>query len=97
MRRVFLWAARNRWLKERLPRFRFMRRAVRRLKEEADREAALPTPLAALDWLQKSGGLSPAEAALLTTITASSLTGGFARRSGTAKCSSMCWGITCAV
>jgi proline dehydrogenase len=30
MRRVFLWAARNRWLKERLPRFRFMRRAVRR-------------------------------------------------------------------
>ena len=40
-----------------------LRRAVRRLKEEADREAALPTPLAALDWLQKSGGLSPAEAA----------------------------------
>ena len=30
MRRVFLWAARNRWLKERLPRIRFMRRAVRR-------------------------------------------------------------------
>jgi len=30
MRRVFLWAARNRWLKERLPRYRFMRRAVRR-------------------------------------------------------------------
>jgi proline dehydrogenase len=30
MRRVFLWAARNRWLKERLPRMRFMRRAVRR-------------------------------------------------------------------
>ena len=30
MRRVFLWAARNRWLKERLPRFRFMQRAVRR-------------------------------------------------------------------
>jgi proline dehydrogenase len=30
MRRVFLWAARNRWLKERLPRFAFMRRAVRR-------------------------------------------------------------------
>ena len=30
MRRVFLWAARNRWLKERLPRLRFMRRAVRR-------------------------------------------------------------------
>ena len=30
MRRFFLWAARNRWLKERLPRMRFMRRAVRR-------------------------------------------------------------------
>ena len=30
MRRVLLWAARNRWLKEHLPRMRFMRRAVRR-------------------------------------------------------------------
>ena len=30
MRRVFLWAARNRWLKERLPQMRFMKRAVRR-------------------------------------------------------------------
>lgn len=30
MRRVFLWAAKNRWLKEHLPRMRFMRRAVRR-------------------------------------------------------------------
>ena len=30
MRRVFLWAARNPWLKQRLPRLRFMRRAVRR-------------------------------------------------------------------
>jgi proline dehydrogenase len=30
MRRVFLWAARNPWLKSRLPRFRFMKRAVRR-------------------------------------------------------------------
>ena len=30
MRRLFLWAARNRWLKEHLPRMRFMRRAVRR-------------------------------------------------------------------
>lgn len=30
MRRIFLWAAKNRWLKERLPRMRFMRRAVRR-------------------------------------------------------------------
>lgn len=30
MRRVFLWAARNGWLKERLPRLGFMQRAVRR-------------------------------------------------------------------
>jgi len=30
MRRAFLWAAKNRWLKEHLPRMRFMRRAVRR-------------------------------------------------------------------
>ena len=30
MRRVFLWAARNRWLKERLPRFAVHARAVRR-------------------------------------------------------------------
>ena len=30
MRRVFLWAARNRWLKDHLPRLGFMRRAVRR-------------------------------------------------------------------
>jgi len=30
MRRVFLWAARNRWLKEKLPALPFMRRAVRR-------------------------------------------------------------------
>ena len=30
MRRIFLWSARNRWLKEHLPRMRFMRRAVRR-------------------------------------------------------------------
>jgi proline dehydrogenase len=30
MRRIFLWAARNRWLKEHLPAMRFMQRAVRR-------------------------------------------------------------------
>ena len=29
-RRALLWASRNRWLKERLPRYRFMQRAVRR-------------------------------------------------------------------
>ena len=30
MRRIFLWAARNRWLRDHLTRMRFMRRAVRR-------------------------------------------------------------------
>ena len=41
MRRVFLWAARNRWLKDRLPRFPFMRRAVRRFMPGETLEAAL--------------------------------------------------------
>jgi proline dehydrogenase len=41
MRRVFLWAARNRWLKERLPRLRFMRRAVRRFMPGETLENAL--------------------------------------------------------
>lgn len=40
-----------------------MRRAVKRLKEEADREAALPKPVDALDWLQSGGGLTMHEAA----------------------------------
>src|SRR6266508_5540896 len=30
VRHLLLWAAKNRWLKERLPRMRFVRRAVRR-------------------------------------------------------------------
>ena len=38
-----------------------MRRAVRHLKEEADREDARPSPVAALDWLQGGGGLTVAE------------------------------------
>jgi Arc/MetJ-type ribon-helix-helix transcriptional regulator len=38
-----------------------MRRAVRRLKEDADREDQRPSPLAALDWLQGGGGLKAAE------------------------------------
>lgn len=41
MRRVFLWASHNSWLKERLPRFRFMRRAVRRFMPGETLEAAL--------------------------------------------------------
>jgi proline dehydrogenase len=41
MRRIFLWMAGNRWLRERLPRFRFARRAVRRFMPGEDAEAAL--------------------------------------------------------
>jgi proline dehydrogenase len=41
MRRLFLWAARNRWLKERLPRLRFMKRAVRRFMPGETLESAL--------------------------------------------------------
>jgi proline dehydrogenase len=55
MRRVFLWAARNRWLKERLPKLRFMRRAVRRFmpgETLADAlAAALPLQAAGLATL----------------------------------------------
>jgi proline dehydrogenase len=41
MRRVFLWAARNTWLRDRLPRMRFMRRAVRRFMPGETMESAL--------------------------------------------------------
>jgi hypothetical protein len=39
-----------------------IRRAVRKAKEEADRESQQPSPLEALDWLQKGGGLTLQEA-----------------------------------
>ena len=39
-----------------------MRRAVRRAREEADREASQPKPLEALDWLQGGAGLTVHEA-----------------------------------
>ena len=45
MRRVFLWAARNRWLKEHLPRLPFMRRAVRRFMPGETLEDALAAAL----------------------------------------------------
>ena len=52
MRRFFLWAARNAWLKERLPGFPFMRRAVRRFMPgetmEAAMEAAAPLQAAGI-------------------------------------------------
>jgi proline dehydrogenase len=49
MRRIFLWAARNRWMKEHLPRYRFMRRAVRRFMpgETLDDALAAAAPLQA--------------------------------------------------
>ncbi|MGB0992043.1 MAG: hypothetical protein ACPG32_06195 [Akkermansiaceae bacterium] len=39
-----------------------VRRAVRSLKEESDREDELPSPIEALDWLQNGGGLLAEEA-----------------------------------
>ena len=45
MRTVLLWAARNGWLKEHLPQFRFMRRAVRRFMPGDTIEDALAAAL----------------------------------------------------
>ena len=38
-----------------------MRRAVRRLNEDAEQEAVRPSPREALEWLQNGGGLSVRE------------------------------------
>ena len=51
MRRVFLWAARNRWLRDHLPRMPFMRRAVRRFMPGETMDDAL----AAGSTLQAAG------------------------------------------
>jgi proline dehydrogenase len=40
MRKILLWMARNPWLKERLPRLRFVRKAVRRFMPGEDADAA---------------------------------------------------------
>ncbi len=40
-----------------------MRRAIRKMKEEADAEDQCPGPLQALEWLQNGAGLSVAEGA----------------------------------
>ena len=40
MRKILLWMARNQWLKERLPRLRFVRKAVRRFMPGEDVDAA---------------------------------------------------------
>ncbi len=38
-----------------------MRRAIRKLRLEAEAEDKRPSPLEALDWLQSGGGMSVAE------------------------------------
>lgn len=40
-----------------------MRRALRKAKEEADRQDQLPSPLQALEWLQAGGGITLEESA----------------------------------
>jgi len=40
-----------------------MRRAIRKMKTEADAEDQRPSPLQALEWLQNGAGLSVAEGA----------------------------------
>ncbi len=40
-----------------------IRRAVRQLKQQADKEDSQPSPLEALEWLQQGGGLVAEEAA----------------------------------
>jgi proline dehydrogenase len=51
LRRLFLWASENAWLRQRMPRYGFVRRAVSRFMPGEDSEAAL----AAAAQLQKSG------------------------------------------
>ena len=51
MRRILLWMARNGWLRERVPRLRFVRRAVRRFMPGEDVDAAF----AAADALGAAG------------------------------------------
>ena len=40
-----------------------VRRGVALLKQKADEEEAMPSPLEAFDWLQKSGGMLAEDAA----------------------------------
>jgi proline dehydrogenase len=51
MRTILLWMARNPWLKERLPRFRFVRRAVRRFMPGED----LASAMAAAEGCRRDG------------------------------------------
>jgi proline dehydrogenase len=50
MRKILLWAARNRWLKERLPRFRWVRRATRRFMPGETAEDALAAAATHQAW-----------------------------------------------
>jgi proline dehydrogenase len=50
MRRILLWAARNGWLKERLPRFRWVRRATRRFMPGETAEEALAAAALHQGW-----------------------------------------------
>jgi len=50
MRRFLLWAARNRWLKARLPRFRWVRRATRRFMPGETAEDALAAAATHQGW-----------------------------------------------
>jgi proline dehydrogenase len=50
MRRILLWAARNRWLKERLPQIRWVRRATRRFMPGETAEDALAAAATYKAW-----------------------------------------------
>jgi proline dehydrogenase len=90
MRRVFLWAARNRWLKDHLPRLGFMRRAVRRFMpgETMDDALAAAAPLQAagigtlytrlgenLESLAEADAVADHYLALVDRIAAAGITG----------------------
>ncbi len=66
MRTILLWMARNAWLKERLPRLRFVRKAVRRFMpgEDADAAFAAAATLAA----EATGSSSRASARTSTSL-----------------------------
>jgi proline dehydrogenase len=90
MRRVFLWAARNRWLKDHLPKLPFMRRAVGKFMpgETMDEALAAANPLQAagigtmytklgenLESLAKADGVAAHYLELLDRIQAAGLDG----------------------
>ncbi|HVQ22340.1 MAG TPA: proline dehydrogenase, partial [Candidatus Saccharimonadia bacterium] len=50
MRRILLWASRNRWLKARLPRLGWVRQATRRFMPGETADAALEAALTHQAW-----------------------------------------------